>query len=248
MCSVIEQGHMLCCVAGQCCRLGSEAAQGHCSGFLVMQVRRLCSTVGQGFWLCSLPRLAIGYALQLLCVCGHAFWRDGTRGYAEQLGRTQNFLCCPTVVIKWALWLACPIGWESKSGRIANQAPWPKIATSLALQMGRAAGWDLLSGTTASTSAVCQDLSTGCCKPHLLSLSWSDCQWSSSTGSSSNLHEARPEWASQEVPLILRKLDDHHRFSFSHWRNCRSSEGFSVQHCDAWAEAMQSVKLLLLPF
>lgn len=49
-------------MVGQCCRLGSEAAQGYCSGSLVVQGQKLHSTTGQGFWRGSPPGQAIGCA------------------------------------------------------------------------------------------------------------------------------------------------------------------------------------------
>lgn len=63
-----------------------------------------------------------------------------------------------------APWLETLIKW----------APWPDMATSSALQMGKSSGWNLCWGATASRKVVCQDLSSGCCKPHPFYISiWS---------------------------------------------------------------------------
>lgn len=81
--------------------------------------------------------------------------------------------------------------------------------TGSALQMARASGWDLCSGPAASRNALCQDLSTGFCKPHPpIHL------YQSPEDSSSDLHEASLEWASWEVSHMLGKLDVHLRLSF----------------------------------
>lgn len=50
---------------------------------------------GQSCWLRSLLRWTTGCALHGLVICGHAFWRCRTRGYAQQWSRSVDLLPCP---------------------------------------------------------------------------------------------------------------------------------------------------------
>lgn len=48
----------------------------------------------QVFWLSSLLAWAVSCALWLSDICGHASWRDGVGGYAQQLGEAGNLFPC----------------------------------------------------------------------------------------------------------------------------------------------------------
>ena len=82
------RGPMLGTAAGCGCRLGAQAAQGHCSGSLVKWGQRPRSTAGPGCWLGSLPGWQdVFHSFQ---VCPRA---GGTGDYALQLSRPMNLKC-----------------------------------------------------------------------------------------------------------------------------------------------------------
>lgn len=87
----------------------------------------------------------------------------------------------PCEAIEWVSWPVQTVGQGPKSGKTTNCVPWPGGAISSALQIDRAIRWDLCFGAAISKNLVCQDLSTGFCKPHPLSPSLSNAQWLSPT-------------------------------------------------------------------
>ena len=64
-----EQGCSLASTGQQDWRLGSDTAQGHCSGYRVLQGHGLCSIVGHSCWLGPVPELGcnvVSMAAQVL--------------------------------------------------------------------------------------------------------------------------------------------------------------------------------------
>lgn len=145
-----------------------KAAQGLRPGFLVEQIWRLWSTIGQGMLICL--STLVGHRM-----CSEAtrhLWPDflglGSEGYAQHLVRAPNLLPCPGRVVKWATQQIWSIGWGPKPIKTANRTPCPERATSSPLKMNRAVCWHLCMEATACRNEVLQDLSAGRYKPHHL--------------------------------------------------------------------------------
>lgn len=79
----------------QGCRLGSKAAQGHCSGPLIRKGQRPCSTVERFTGLASCPSEAVALAPQLPGLSDQSSWLGESGGYSPQLGVVAAVICFP---------------------------------------------------------------------------------------------------------------------------------------------------------
>lgn len=122
--------------------------------------------------------------------------------------------------------------------------------TGSVLQVGK-----LLAGISAqvlavSRNIVCEDLNARCFFVCLSSAPLPNPLWWNSTDSPSESQEVRPGGFPRKCPTMLRKLDVHSGFSFSHWRNCRPGGSASWYNAVlAWGRGnVVKREALFLPF
>ena len=109
-------------------------------------------------------------------------------------------------------WLCSEVSWGLRLGSAIISGPWKFHATLLAewchwLDLAIGQGYQLVSAIVPawvwSQAVVHQNLSTGCCKPHPISLLLSDLWWSSPADSLSELCRARNRWTSEGVGCLF---------------------------------------------
>lgn len=186
------------------------AAQGHCSGCLVMGGQRLYLTVGQDCWPGAWQQqdCRVGSAAAQSLCSGFLLSRDATLESAVKRGR--EFSSLPE--------------WGHEAGSLLGDLNQAELPTELPGQR-RAAGWaprlwgGLRSARIRALVAVSHPPSTCLSAP----------QWLSP----SDPWEARPNWASRELPHRVGELQVQPGLCLSHWRSRGPRSAISPARNDA---------------
>ena len=176
-----------------------------------MQGQRLCSTIGQGRWLGSLPRQVIE------CAAGH-LWPCFLVGQNRKLCLAVGWDCKPVPLPRCAIgcapWQYNPLAGDLNQAELPIEIPgevgpwgqlclWTKLLAGISAQVL----WQMGTQSTEIWAMVTVS-------PTPFSISIWFPQFLSSLGFPSDAHEGRPEWTSQGAYLNRWRSDVHLGFSF----------------------------------
>ena len=74
-------------------------------------------------WLRSLPERAVSCAPWLLGICGQASWRNGIRGYAQQLGKAVNLFPCSGKALELGPHWYSLLAWDPNLAELTAKFP-----------------------------------------------------------------------------------------------------------------------------